>query len=160
MWAGHGSATKTRMTSLLAYVDDYAACESTHVELCVYTGSVDPELVTSCLGIQPTNWQRAGECPHATDSPRAGRPAKLSAWFLSSRDEVSSRDVRRHIDWILDRLDGKVEALCLLREKGCEMHLSCYWMSACGHGGPTLSPSQMGRLAELGLDLAFDIYGA
>jgi len=34
-----------------------------------------------------------------------------------------------------------------------------YWISKQGHGGPTISPAQSKRLAELDLELFFDFYG-
>lgn len=45
-------------------------------------------------------------------------------------------------------------------DSGAEVDVFCYWSSRCGHGGPTLSPTQMKGLAELGLDLGLDIYSA
>jgi len=36
----------------------------------------------------------------------------------------------------------------------------CVRWDSGGQGGPTLSPSQMGALAELGIELWFDIYFA
>ena len=38
------------------------------------------------------------------------------------------------------------------------MHISCYWVSAFGHGGPVLSPDIMKRLAAFGLGVSFDFY--
>ncbi len=39
------------------------------------------------------------------------------------------------------------------------MDIFCYWLSQSGHGGPIVSPAQMGRLAALNIELGFDIYG-
>ena len=36
--------------------------------------------------------------------------------------------------------------------------ISCFWGSRCGHGGPTLSARQTRRLADLELELWFDVY--
>ena len=47
----------------------------------------------------------------------------------------------------------------LPRKIGYRMDIFCYWLSAGGHGGPTLSPAIMRRLGELGLEIGFDIYG-
>ena len=46
-----------------------------------------------------------------------------------------------------------------LRQKGAAADIFCYWESSNGQGGPALSPPQMGTLAELGLELSYDIYG-
>ncbi len=72
---------------------------------------------------------------------------------------IDSRDVRRHVDWILDRLAEKDEILARLQEEGNRMDIFCYVLSVTGHGGPTLSPAIMRRLGELELEIGFDIYG-
>ena len=71
---------------------------------------------------------------------------------------VESRDVRRHLDWLLSRIDPRADAIHSLRSDGCRMDVSCFWVSASGHGGPSVLPAQMGPLARLGLELWFDIY--
>jgi hypothetical protein len=59
---------------------------------------------------------------------------------------------------ILDQLADKVEILHRLQDEGCSMDIFCYWVSASGQGGPTLSPELMTRLAEAELEVGFDIY--
>lgn len=139
------------------YDDEYPTCARTYATLCVYPGDVDPDEVTARLGIEPSERQRRGEV-----SPRPDRPpraATLNGWFLGSRGRVDSRDSRRHIDWLLDRLEPKAEALRALQATGCRMSISCYWLSRSGHGGPTVPPAQMRRLAALDVALWFDVYG-
>jgi hypothetical protein len=80
-------------------------------------------------------------------------------WFLSTKGVTASRDVRRHVDWILDKLAGKDEALRLLRQQGHRMDIFCYWLSADGHGGPIISRTMMQRLGELEIELGFDNNG-
>ena len=38
------------------------------------------------------------------------------------------------------------------------MDICCFWLSASGHGGPTVSPKQMAKLVELNLEVWWDIY--
>lgn len=38
------------------------------------------------------------------------------------------------------------------------MDIACYWVSRSGHGGPTIPPPQMRRLADLNIELGFDFY--
>jgi hypothetical protein len=135
------------------YNDEYPTCARTYATLRLYPGEIDPSSVTQRLGIEPTEWQRSGEL-----WLRSGRPL-INGWFLRSRDHVESRDSRRHVDWLLDRVAPKAEAIKGLQETGCKMDISCYWLSRSGHGGPTVSPSQMARLAELNIGLWFDFYG-
>lgn len=131
------------------YDDDYATCEETYATLRIYPGEVAPERVTERLGLDPSETQR---------TTRAGRP--LNGWFLSTEGAVQSRDLRSHLDWLLDRLEGSGAALRELVQAGAKVDVSCYWLSAGGHGGPTLTPRQMARLAELQLDCWFDVYFA
>ncbi|WP_165230435.1 DUF4279 domain-containing protein [Aquisphaera insulae] len=137
--------------------DEYPTCARTYATLRIYPGEIDPAAITDRLEIEPSSWQRRGEL-----AQRAGRPpnvATINGWFLESQGQVESRDSRRHIDWLLDRLVPRAEAIRSLQEKGCRMDISCYWCSRSGHGGPTIPPSQMRRLAELNIELWFDFYG-
>jgi len=134
-------------------VSDYPTCERTYATLRIYPESLDPDEVTKRLRIEPTDWQRRGE------SRKLGsRPPKLHGWFLSSDGEVESRDVRLHLDWLLSRIAPQADAILALQRDGCRMDVSCYWVSASGHGGPSVLPVQMGELARLGLELWFDVY--
>jgi hypothetical protein len=133
--------------------NDYPTCERTYATLRIYPEVLDPSVVTARLGIEPSNWQRRGESRLS-----GGRPAKLHGWFLSSDGAVASRDVRRHLDWLLAQLTPRVSAVHALQADGCSMDVSCFWVSASGHGGPSVRPAQMGELARLGLELWFDVY--
>lgn len=139
------------------YDDEYGTCAQTYATLCIYPGEIDPTAVTERLGIEPSSWQRQGELPQRDDRPP--RAATLNGWFLTSKDRIDSRDSRRHIDWILDQIEPSAGALRSLQLEGCRTEVSCFWISQSGHGGPTIPPGQMKRLADLGLVLWFDFYG-
>lgn len=47
-------------------------------------------------------------------------------------------------------------ALVALQAAGAKVELYTFWESASGQGGPTLFPSQMKRLGELGIDVEWD----
>lgn len=83
---------------------------------------------------------------------------RLSGWFRSSQGHVETNDSQAHLDWLFHQLEGKEESLAKLRHDGTEMDVACFWVSAHGHGGPTLSPERAGKLASLGLPLWYDIY--
>lgn len=138
------------------YDDDYPTCAKTYATLCVFPGDIDPAAVTDRLEIEPSDWQRRGEV-----AARPGRPPKIATingWFLGSKGQVDSRDSRRHIDWLLDRMTPKAEAVRSLQEMGCRMEIACYWRARSGPGGPIIPPTQMRRLAELNIELWFDFY--
>ncbi|MGI8972495.1 MAG: DUF4279 domain-containing protein [Dehalococcoidia bacterium] len=138
------------------YIDDYGTCARTYATFCIYHDALDPEMLSAELGIEPTDAQKRGE----VGDPQAQDPFiyTTSGWFLSSEGAVESRDARRHIDWLLDRLEPGSVTLQKLQRAGCRMEVSCYWLSRSGNGGPTLSPHQMARLATLGLEIEFDAY--
>jgi hypothetical protein len=129
----------------MSYVDDYGTCERTFATLRIYPpGQVELELVSTLLGLAPSSKNEA-------------KPG-VRGWFLSTEGEVSSQDVRRHIDWILERVQPCASGLRQLQEMGAATDVFCYWLSRFGHGGPALSPQQTGLLAKLRLDRGFDVY--
>jgi hypothetical protein len=136
--------------------DAYPTCKRTVAELRIYGGALDPHAIAAHLGVQPSGTQMKGEV-------RAGFrgrevTARIGGWFLSSEEWVSSKDLRRHLDWLLDRLmPAKPALLALQQEEGIAMGVNCIWWSAFGEGGPTLWPEQMRLLAELNLECSFDV---
>ena len=132
------------------YNDEYPTCASTCVTLRIYPNNPDLELISRALAIQPSR----------VSGPTPNRPADKPGWFLSSKGSVTSKDTRRHIDWLVAILEPRAEALRSLREATAKMDVSCYWLSAFGNGGPVLSVLQMVNLSNLGLDCEFDVYAA
>lgn len=137
----------------MPYDDEYPTCVSTSAWLRVMSELLKPGEVTSSLGIQPSRTQVLGELPH----PTSKHPYRSGGWFLESRGHVQSRDSRRHIDWLLWQLQGKAAAIAQLKAEGHLVDACIYWESV-GQGGPTLDPSHMVQLGELGIELWFDIY--
>lgn len=138
------------------YKDDYPTCAETYATLCLYHSDLDPRAITELLGIAPTDSHRKGD----RFPPKAKQPAIATsgAWFFSSKGQVNSKDIRRHVDWILERLVGKEKVTNDLKAKGYEIRINCYWASASGHGGPWLMPEQMKQMAEMGVEISFDVY--
>ena len=127
-----------------SYDDNYPTCEETFATLRFYNGTESPEVITNTLGIKPTKSQSTEE-------------KKLSGWFLRSKNNVDSKDVRRHIDWILDQISELESEVIQLQTDGWHADINCYWVSI-GHGGPVLDPSQMERLSKFKLTCGFDVY--
>jgi len=139
--------SKGRSTSS-GYSDDYATCAETYATLRVYTGKIPPQQVTADLRLSPSKLLNESE-----------DRAHPNGWLLSSKGNVDSLDVRRHVDWLLQRIfDRRTELLALQNQPGVWMDVFCYWRSKDGHGGPSLSPKQMKALAELNLTIGFDCY--
>ena len=134
------------------YNDDYPTCLQTFATLRFYHEQDSPEKVTKALGIEPSKSQMVGE-----PFKRPGARARISGWFLTTEHNVTSKDVRRHIDWILGRIHGRHSAIAGLHTSGWTSDVNCYWLSV-GHGGPMLDPAQMKELAKFGLTCGFDVY--
>ncbi len=137
------------------YTEDYGTCAYTHVWLRIMHEDLNPDDVTQLLGVSPTETQRAGD-PWLGKKP--GRVYKKSGWTLSTEGIFTSRDARHHLDWILERVRGKVSAFTVFHARGYLVDVCCRWDSKSGHGGPTISPPQMRDLADLEVELWFDIY--
>jgi hypothetical protein len=147
--------TKSRQTSR---DPEYATCALTHAGLRIYSNTVAPKVMTAKLGMEP-DWTMTKGLPHELPSGHM-RVAPVSGWFLSSEGQVASKDLRDHLDWLLDRLKPAAAGLSVLQAEEVWMAVSCRWDSAVGHGGPTLWPEQMRAMAELNLECTFDIYFA
>ncbi len=135
------------------YDDKYSACSETFSTLRVYHDAISPSEITTRLGIKPTRQTVKGE--------KRGRGSKVfefNGWFLTSRETVDSRDSRRHIDWIVDQLWNTKEVIQMMLLEGFKIDITSFWVSNSGNGGPTISPYQMARLADLGIEIWWDIY--
>ena len=149
-----GNKDRIHMESNAA-ASDYPTCECCFTTLYIETGDVDPNRVSEILNLQPTSIQIRGEARANMFSRRIN---PLNGWSFSSEGFVESKDLRKHLDWLFDNLsDRKTEIECL-RQLGCDLRVSCYWLSKAGHGGPTLSKSQIKSLAEFEFDICLDIY--
>ena len=137
--------------------DGYATCVETRAKLLIYPGDFSPHEVTRRLGVEPTKVNILGE--EVVNKLGRRRVTKNNGWFLSSEGQVTSLDLRRHIDWILHHVSPKATELAALQAiPGLKMSVDCVWHSRSGHGGPTLWPEQMRALADLNLECSFDIY--
>jgi hypothetical protein len=136
------------------YDHEYATCAQTYATLCVFHDDLDPDAVTRVLGFPPSSSHRRGDVRNC----QRPIPYTAGAWFLTSEGTIKSRDVRCHIDWLLEQVGTKRSAFEQLKAQGCRMVISSYWLSAHGHGGPMVEPEAMRRLADLGVQIAFDVY--
>ena len=93
----------------LAYRDDDPDVVLVRAELLIYGVDLDPERVTQTLGEAPTQVGRRGDV--LTNSLGRQRTVRLDHWFLSSESVVESTDLRRHLAWLLERLDPVAEAV-------------------------------------------------
>jgi len=129
--------------------DSDKSCLLTNASLCIYY--VDPEIVTHKLKITPTLWQKIGVSSALPSGKK--KIGTVNSWVLDSDRHISSKDLRTHLNWLLDQIMPlKNQILELQQIPGTKMTIRCIWFSAEGVGGPTLWPEQMERMAELNLE--------
>jgi hypothetical protein len=133
------------------YIHDFASCSRTYATLCIYHNFEDSKNITDLLELTPSRAHNVGDLRHK-------RTAQTSGWFLGTKDILTSRDLRAHIEWILDALVNKKEQLNSLLESGHELWISCFWESASGNGGPILDHEVITYLSEFPLELHFDVW--
>jgi len=140
---------------LIPLDDEYETCERTIAELRIYGYDLEPEVVTARFGIQPSRTQKRGET--WVGFRGCVSQYKIGGWFLSSEGQVQSKDIRHHLNWLLEKLlPAKQEILRLQISYGISMTVYCIWWSRFGCGGPALWPQQMRLLADLNLECGFD----
>ncbi len=130
------------------YIDDYSACERTYATLRIYPSSISTYEISKLLGLKPTQTSLAG----------VKSALHVNGWFLSTQEQIESRDCRRHIDWLLDQIESVQDDFIELLTKEVEVDIFCFWVSSTGNGGPTISPHQMGRLVKFNLIVSWDIW--
>lgn len=136
------------------YNDNYETCERAVVRLRIYTGDVSPEEITVATGLTPSRVTRKGEV--VTRSEGRSRVSPRNAWFLDTESHVNSRDLRRHIDWMLTSIKASRISVAQLRENGCEVDFLCIWWSKYNTGGPIIWPRQLIEIGLLGLECIFE----
>lgn len=134
------------------YRDDYPTCKETYATLRIYGDQLEPDELSRRLGLKPSESQTKGR-----PTEQQGL-ASVGGWFLSSKRQIESRDVQRHLGWILDQISDREPVLKELQAQGFEMDVFCFWVSAHGHGGPELSHEIMQRPSSLRLKIGFDVY--
>lgn len=136
----------------MQFDDEYPSCLDTYATLRVFSEKSTAAEIAAALGLSATESFSLGD-PIGTN----GHARRHSGWLLSTKGSVTSRDGRRHLAWLLERLKNRKDRLESLRETGAELDISCYYLSV-GQGGPVMSSEQMSELGQLGLDVWWDIY--
>lgn len=147
--------------SYLTQIDDnYPTCERTKAVLRIHCGSRSPSSISALLQVVSSDIVEAG-LPRKSRRGYAGPLGKVNLWMLDSEANVLSKDLRRHLDWLLDQLEPASGQIRELRKSGVVIDIWCVWWSKTGEGGPALWPEQMCRIARLDLELSigFSYYG-
>jgi hypothetical protein len=134
------------------YDHNFRSCSRTYATLLIFHEAMQPDQITAALGLEPDDTARRGE-PTAL-----ARRVPRNLWARGTYDQYESRDLRFHVDKILDELRGKEDRLNWLLKRGCEIEISCFWESASGNGGPELDVGFLKRLTQFPVSMTFDIW--
>lgn len=134
------------------FIHDFASCKRCYATLCIYHPIISPDEVSKILLVQPSRQKKVGE------KLRGDETIQINGWFLCTRGQINSRDIRAHIWNLIENLGEKNNALKRIADLGHEIKISCYWESASGNGGPLLDTKTMAALSLLQIELEFDIW--
>ncbi len=121
--------------------DDDPICEATYAMLLVSGDHIALDEFTRLFGVKPTEAGVAGDC---------------SCWKLSSEGRVPLLNSEAHIQWILDRIEGKQELVHDLKgERNCQVDIGVAYKFRANQndGGPLLSPDILRRISDFGMNL-------
>ncbi len=139
------------MSGKVRYADE-GNCTRTFATLRIYSGNISPQKITEQLGVTPSRIWNKG-------STETVVPRKHNGWFVSSRGEIESTDTKRHVDYILQQLQGHEDYIATLTASGLQVDIMCLWHKGnAGEGGPNLLPEQMAKLGAMGIAIAWNIY--
>jgi hypothetical protein len=127
------------------------------ISLSISAETLDPDRITSLLGIQPTKVSRKviprpGRPGHARSAPALGQ------WSTSlRRDETSEWDVQEAVSLMLNRIRVRDEVWKQIVDNAkvrifVGLTLDTY------NRGFRFAPSVLKRISELGISLDFDVY--
>jgi len=130
---------------------NFSSCSRTYATLCIYHDKLGIDDIQIDIDLLPDKIITKGE--------RVGLSfARKNGWLLGTGGRVKSKDLRAHIQWIINRISDKKSEFIALKQQGFEIRISCLWISAVGNGGPLLDHKMISDLAELPVDLHFDIW--
>lgn len=117
--------------------------------------SAEPGFISDQLQLTPTNVSRIGDTVYKNKKHHI--VAESTWWKLSTQGAVSSRLSEHHVDWLLEKLFGKLPSIRSLQNSGGEFRICVQvraWSNVIGH---SVSLEQMQQLARLRIPLELTI---
>ena len=135
---------------LNVFDDERLGVDRTCAVLCIHSHSLRAIEITQLINLQPTSIVEASLAREFKDTRRP------HGWFLSSEKQVSSKELKTHLDWLIAEITPNKKSLFKLqRRRGIKVMVRCPWWTN-GDDGPVLWPAQMMGLGQLNLECAFD----
>jgi hypothetical protein len=115
--------------------------------------NVDPDVITSVLGIIPSVSHKKGE----NRKERGKSKYTVGLWGLRS-DLSSKRPLEEHIDHILDLVKPKTNSVLMLLDKGYRGDLYCTCTARGDSCRISASPVVMSQILSLNFSITIDLY--
>ena len=129
-------------------------CKLTRASFRLAGDALNPMAVTDRLRISPTLSHAKGDS--FSTRTRTGT-RRTGVWSLSSRDQVTSTSLEKHLTFLLDKigpLREEVRGLC--EEQKLQADFYCLWLLATLSGGPEFSPEVLNRISQFGAYLSIE----
>jgi hypothetical protein len=136
----------------------------TYATLRIFGEDLDPDEMTSRLGLRPSRSHRQGDPKPGADRYEAQyghppSPYRQGYWSFET-EEALGEDALTHIDQLLEIAEARGDELAKIREAGYSVDIFIFWPNWHGHGGPYLDAGRMTRLGNLGIAISWDVYEA
>lgn len=119
--------------------------------------NLDPEQITSLLGIDPDYSHKKGEANNRKNKLGkiiVGTPHKTGIWTINS-DLPETSTLEEHIVSLLVRLDSAHDKIRQLSKEGYRVDIYCGHFLKHGYqGGFDVSPEVLERMGKMGIHLA------
>lgn len=127
----------------------------TNATLRILADDLDPDSVSSEMGMESDRSHKKGDVAGV----RAPVVKKGGYWSIrSSKHLAPSADTNDHIQWLVAAVAPRLGVLDAYKGRGWTVDVWIGIHTSVGHGGPTLRPDVLARLASLGLDVNLDLY--
>ena len=160
-WTMPEQPRKPSLDKFLAFGGDKP--DAKRVAFRVMGAGLDPDTITRATGLSPHLTHRKGQArPPSRTSGRTHPPWPSGIWLLDSSVGLSERGNRLddHVTWLLDLLEpsaGRIRQL--VAEQSLTTDFCCGYFMGQSNGSLGLRARTLGRMAALGADLVFDVYG-
>jgi len=124
----------------------------------IYKDDLDPVAVTRLIGVLPEESFRKNQPVLTKAGVDTGRKYRIGGWLLSSEKAVSSDLLEEHVEWIVDQVLPKADAIRRLVNEGAEVNIYCTMTSYEGGFGFTLPSNVLTKFAQLDADLDIEVF--
>lgn len=118
---------------------------------------LDPLVITRLLMIEPDHAHKKDD-PNIGETGRVFSPYSTGVWLFSSTEQLKTSNADVHIQWVLEKLKGKLNHIRDFQNEGYRTEVICYWQAQCFNTCPALSSETVKALARFGVDFWFEVF--